>query len=90
MTLVTVHCANTKRKEGNKMKHTYYGTAFYKVVNNAKTGTQRLVVGYCAQKLAQRTAAYVSGDFLAASFDRELERAQEAVAAQRMVDTKTE
>jgi len=65
------------------MRKTYIGTGFYKIHAN-ENGTKRIVVGFCEQKIAQRTAAYVSGDFVG-NESYELERAQHAVGVKQLV-----
>jgi len=65
------------------MRKQYHGTAFYRLVANSN-GTQRIVVAFAAQKISQRTAAYVSGDFASTEQQRELARAQHAVGVREL------
>ena len=65
------------------MRKTFIGTGFYKVRHNAN-GTKRIVVGFCEQKLTQRAAAYISGDFVG-NAQYELERAQHATGVKQLV-----
>jgi len=68
------------------MRKQYHGTAFYKLVAN-RNGTQRIVVAFTAQKMTQRAAAYVSGDFSSGQQQRELTRAQHAVGVRELLPT---
>lgn len=66
------------------MRKTYIGTAYYKVRGN-KNGTKRIVVGFDAERIAQRTAAYISGDFVGDA-NYELERAQHEVGVKHLIN----
>ena len=66
------------------MHKTYFGVAVYKVFNT-KNGLQRIACAFSTNKITQRNAAYVSGDFLASNINTELARAQHILAVKQLV-----